>query len=155
MYSPHHTSEDTGQHGRELADSGGTSGTDDESMLEIAAQTEEDAETKGVVGHAQKLARARDEDGTPPLLRRDFPSTDGNRAHTQFISNQRSIDDFIDVRKAMAFVDREQGRAESEVPIKDHGIQGYFQVQRRGTFLVPPRSLRALPPADPNEKVKD
>ena len=147
MYSPHHTSEETGQHGRELGD---TSGTDDESMAEIAAQTEADAETEGVVGHAQKLARARKgEDGTPPLLRRDFPSTDGNRAHTQFISNQRTIDDFIDVRKAMAFVDTDEGRAESEVPIKDHGIQGYFQVQSRGTFLVPSRLLRALPPADP------
>ena len=117
-------------------------------MDEIAAQTKTDAETKGVVGHAQKLARAR-EDGIPPLLRRDFPSTDGNRAYTQFISNQRTIDDFIAVRRVMAFVDPDQEHAESELPLKDHGMQGDFQVQSRGTFLIPPRSLRALPPAHP------
>lgn len=152
MYSPHHSSEDTGQHGRELGETSGTDAlpmSDPRSDDDIARRTRSDAEEKGVVGHAQKLARARDEDGTPPLLRRDFPSTDGNRAHTQFISNQRTIDEFIRVRKAMAFVDSEEGRAESEVPIKDHGIQGYLQVQSRGTFLVPPRSLRALPPANP------
>ncbi len=148
MFSPRHGSEDTGQHAREL---GETSGTDAESMVEIADHTAEDAAEHGVVGHAQKLARARKgEDDTPPLLRRDFPSTDGNRAHTQFISNQRTIQDFIDVRKAMSFVDTDgDDTAGSEVNLKAHGIQGYFQVQSRGTFLVPPRDLRALPPARP------
>lgn len=149
MYSTHHDVEGTGEHGREL---GETSGTDDETMVEIAADTEADAEEEGVVGHSQKLARARKgEDNRPPLLRRDFPSTDGERAHTQFISNQRTIEDFIDVRRAMAFVEHEDDdpNAQSEVPIKDHGIQGYFQVQSRGTFLVPPRDLRALPPSRP------
>jgi hypothetical protein len=154
MYSPRHTSEETGEFGRELAP---TSGTEAESMGEIAAQTADDAREKGVVGHAQKLARARVddpdwEDGRPLLLRRDFPSTDGGRAHTQFISNQRRIDDFISVRKAMAFVDWENDDpdpAESEVNLKSHGIQGHFKVQSRGTFLLPPRDLRALPPANP------
>lgn len=152
MFSPHHDVEDTGQHGRGPDGEKRTSGTDDETMNEIAADASEDAEEEGVVGHSQKLARARKgEDNRPPLLRRDFPSTDGNRAHTQFISNQRTIDDFIDVRRAMAFVEHESDdpNAGSEVPLKNHGIQGYFQVQSRGTFLVPPRDLRTLPPARP------
>lgn len=152
MFSPHHDVDDTGQHGRGPEEEKANSGTDDETMDEIAADTSKDAAEKGVVGHAQKLARARKgEDNRPPLLRRDFPSTDGGRAHTQFISNQRTIDDFIDVRRAMAFVEHESDdpNAQSEVPLKDHGIQGYFQVESRGTFLIPPRSLRALPPACP------
>ncbi|MCT9095172.1 Tat pathway signal protein [Haloarchaeobius sp. HME9146] len=155
MYSPSHTLDETGRFGRELAPTSAPS--DEKSMGEAATETAEDAEEKGVVGHAQKLARARVddpdwEDGRPLLLRRDFPSTDGGRAHTQFISNQRSIDDFISVRKAMAFVDwnaDDPDPAESEVQLKDHGIQGHFKVQSRGTYLVPPRDLRALPPANP------
>lgn len=148
MFSPEHDVEDTGEHGREL---GEASGTDEQSMVEIAAETETDAEEEGVVGHSQKLARARKgDDDRPPLLRRDFPSTDGNQAHTQFISNQRTIDDFINVRKDMAFVDPESDKpAESEVPLKNNGIQGHFKIQSRGTFLVPPRALRALPCAHP------
>lgn len=147
MYSPHHTSDETGKHGREL---GETSGTNAESMVDIAAQTEDDAKTEGVVGHAQKLARARKgEDDTPPLLRRDFPSTADNQVHTQFISNQRTIDDFIDVRQAMSFVDPDEADAEEEMPLTEHGIQGRLRVERRGTFLIPPRALRALPPANP------
>lgn len=148
MFSPEHDVADTGEHGREL---GATSGTEDKSMVEIAAETEEDAEEKGVVGHSQKLARVRKgENDRPPLLRRDFPSTDGNQVHTQFISLQRFIDDFIDVRKHMAFVDPESDKpADSEVPMKNHGIQGHFQVESRGTFLIPPRKLRALPPPRP------
>lgn len=52
---------------------------------------------------------------------------------------------------ALAFVEHESAdpQAESEVLIKNHGIQGHFQAERRGTSLVAPRSLRALPPASP------
>ena len=150
MFTPEHTSEDTGPHARELNPTSGTENRrdDGETMVEIAERTEQDAEEKGVVGHAQKLARARDP--KPPILRRDFPSTDTQQPHTQFISNQRTIQDFINVRKAMSFVypDSDQP-AESEVPLKDHGIQGYLQVESRGAFLVPPRNLRALPLAQP------
>lgn len=118
------------------------------SMDEIATRTEEDAGETGVVGHAQKLARARDP--LPPLLRRDFPSTDEQHPHTQFISLQRTTDDFIQVRKAMSFIDQEEDHpAEAAVPLKNHGIQGFFRVVRRGTYLIPPRQLRALPEANP------
>lgn len=146
MFSPHHAVTDTGEHARKL---GMTSGTDEETMAALSGQTKADAEELGVVGHAQKMARAR-KDGRPLLMRRDFPSTDDDQAKTQFISNQRTIDDFIHVRKHMGFVKPEENEpAESEVELKDHGIQGYFMVQSRATFLLPSRNLRALPPARP------
>lgn len=178
MFSPEHTSEDTGPHGRDLGATSGTANrrSDGETMTEIADQTGENAEAEGVVGHAQKLARAREDDGTPPLLRRDFPSTEGDRVRTQFISLQRSISDFIKVRKHMALVDPEESEArgppdpspgsadesderakrvvpqyaaDSGVEMDSHGIQGHFKVERRGTYLIPPRRHRALPPANP------
>jgi len=31
----------------------------------------------------------------------------------------------------------------------NNGILQYIRTERRGNFLVPPRSLRALPPANP------
>jgi len=32
----------------------------------------------------------------------------------------------------------------------NNGILQYLSVERRGNYLVPPRSLRALPPASPD-----
>jgi hypothetical protein len=145
MFTPHHDSEDTGEHGHGL---GSTSGTDEMTMDQIAVLTEEDAELRGVVGHAQKLARARDPG--PQLLRRDFPSTDEGEPHTQFISLQRTIDDFVDVRKHMSFVYPDSGNsADSELDLEDHGILEFILTQHRANFLIPPRELRTLPPADP------
>lgn len=144
MYSPHHSSEETGPHGRDL---GPRSGTTDDSMVNIAHKTEADSE-EGVVGHAQKLARARDP--IPPVLRRDFPSTDGGKPHLQFISYQRTTTNFVDVRKRMSFVDPESDAdAADELPLEDHGILNYMDVQRRGVYLVPPRRHRALPQPRP------
>jgi len=31
----------------------------------------------------------------------------------------------------------------------NNGILQYMRVERRGNYLLPPRDLRALPPADP------
>jgi hypothetical protein len=145
MFSPHHSSEDTGQHGDDL---GTTSGTDDITMEQAAALTEQDAEEKGIVGHAQKLARARDP--KPPLLRRDSPSTDRGDPHLNFISHQRTIDDFISLREQMSFVTPEnEDTAYSELRLDQHGIQAFILTQHRATFLTPPRDLRALPTPTP------
>ena len=145
MYSPHHSSDSTGQHGREL---GRRSGPKGDSMTEVAHEIDEDAREQAVVGHAQKMARARDP--LPPLLRRDFPSTDGGHPHTQFVSLQRSIEDFIEVRELMSFVNPDSDDdASEELPLEDHGIQAYFETLRRGNYFIPPRDLRSLPPADP------
>ncbi|MFB6121113.1 MAG: Tat pathway signal protein, partial [Halobacteriaceae archaeon] len=32
----------------------------------------------------------------------------------------------------------------------NNGILQYIRTQHRGNYLVPPRSLRSLPPADPS-----
>ncbi len=105
------------------------------------AHASEDAES-GVVGHAQKAARAR-EDGTPRILRRDFDSTDDDRATVHFVSLQRAIEDFVATRTAMTGTDLAEGGAVGQRT--NNGILQYLTVERRGNYLVPPRDRRALP----------
>ena len=102
--------------------------------------------SEGVVGHAQKNARAR-EDGRPVILRRDFDSTDGGQAGLHFLSIQESVADFAATKSAMNGTDvaDESGVGQSV----NNGILQYMTVERRGNYLLPPRDLRALPPADP------
>ena len=105
----------------------------------------EDAEEHGRVGHAQKAARAnRDEDGNPLLLRRHFESTDDDDASLHFPSLQRSIDRFEAVRRAMNGVDATEATPAVRQRV-NNGILEYVFLRHRGYFLVPPRSLRALP----------
>lgn len=105
------------------------------------------AREEGVVGHAQKAARAR-EDGEPRLLRRDFPTTDGDHTGIHFLTLQESIADFVAVRDAMTGADiADETAVGSRV---NNGILQYVFVRSRGNFLVPPRDLRALP--DPNPR---
>ncbi len=107
-----------------------------------ADQAAADARSEGIVGHAQKAARARDADGTPPLLRRDFNTVDNDFPGLHFLSHQRSIADFVRVRAAMAGEDLAgSGVGRSH----NNGILQYIFVNRRGNFIVPPRDRRALP----------
>lgn len=102
----------------------------------------ESAESEGMVGHSQKMVRARDEAG-PRLLRRDFNSTDDGRAGLHFLSLQREMTDFVETREAM---NGEDLAAETPVGQRaNNGILQYFSVRSRGNFLVPPRRRRALP----------
>lgn len=103
--------------------------------------TADDAREHNVVGHAQKAARARD-DGEPIILRRDCNTVDGDRPGVHFVSLQRRLEAFVRVRDAMT-------GADLDVPGANNGIRHYLFVDRRGNYLLPPRSLRALPPADP------
>ncbi|MFB6195571.1 MAG: Tat pathway signal protein, partial [Haloplanus sp.] len=105
------------------------------------------AREMGVVGHSQKSARARDDDDSPLILRRDFDSTDGDAAGLHFLALQRQIADFVDTRKAMNGTDVAERSAVGQR--NNNGILQYIRTQRRGNFLVPPRSLRSLPPARP------
>ncbi|MXR51814.1 Tat pathway signal protein [Halovenus sp. WSH3] len=105
-----------------------------------AEETETDAQTEGIVGHAQKAARARDDDGTAPLLRRDFNTTDRDVPGLHFLAHQRSIDEYARVRRAMAGED-----IDGVGQRVNNGLLQYIFVARRGNFLVPPRSERALP----------
>ena len=114
---------------------------------ECAESVEEHARSKGMVGHSQKAARAR-EDGRPVILRRDFDSTDGGEAGVHFVSLHRSLSDFVETREAMNGTDLSENSAVGQRT--NNGILRYMSVRRRGNFLVPPRSLRALPRPDPN-----
>jgi hypothetical protein len=57
-----------------------------------------------------------------------------------FLSLQRGIEDFVETRRAM-----NGEHVDAEVATGNDGIRHYVSVRRRGTFLVPPRRLRALP----------
>lgn len=135
MFSPEHAkNERVPGYGDELG-----STTDIE---QYADQTADDARSEGIVGHAQKAARERDADGTPPLLRRDFNTIDNDFPGLHFLSHQRTIDDFVRVREAMAGEDiAGSGVGQTH----NNGILQYIFVNRRGNFLVPPREKRALP----------
>ena len=109
------------------------------------AHASEDAES-GVVGHAQKAARARDEDG-PIILRRDFDSTDNDQATVHFVSLQEAIGDFIATRSLMNGTDlADEGAVRQR---SNNGILQYMTVESRGNYLVPPREYRALPTPRP------
>ncbi|MCU4926077.1 Tat pathway signal protein [Halobacteria archaeon AArc-dxtr1] len=135
-FSPHHNDADLISG---VGDSLGSSSALTDDWIDA---TDEDARNRGVVGHAQKAARAR-EDGDPLLLRRDFNTVDGDRPGLHFLSLQREIADFVRVREAMTGADLPIGQPQN------HGILGYIFVDRRGNYLVPPRSRRALPHPDP------
>ncbi|WP_132058702.1 DUF7405 family protein [Halorussus amylolyticus] len=111
------------------------------------AHASDDARTKGMVGHSQKSARAR-EDGSPIILRRDFDSTDDGEAGLHFVALQREISDFVATREAMNGEDlAEESAALGQK--NNNGILQYMDVLRRGNFLVPPRDLRTLPEPNP------
>ncbi|MFC7059710.1 DUF7405 family protein [Halovenus salina] len=138
LFSPDHAeNEQVGSVGENLSTSTGVAG-------EITEDTATDAREFGTVGHAQKAARARDEDGTPPLLRRDFNTVDGDRPGVHFLAHQRQIEDFVRARQAMAGEDLAGDGVGQRL---NNGILQYIFVRRRGNFLVPPREKRALPTA--------
>lgn len=135
-FSPAHADEDRVESvGASLGASTGVGG-------EIADRTATDARSRGVVGHAQKAARARDDDGTPPLLRRDVNTMDGDRPGLHFVSLQRSIDEFVRVRDAMTGAALAGDGVGQRL---NNGLLQYLFVRRRGNFLLPPRGNRALP----------
>ncbi|XVH32064.1 DUF7405 family protein [Haloferacaceae archaeon DSL9] len=141
MFSPDHAENDLVDGvGDNLGDD---SGLTDEMTDDLVSQARE----RGVVGHAQKAARAR-EDGRPVILRRDFDTTDDDHAGLHFVSLQRSISDFVATRTAMTGTDIADG---SNVGARvNNGILQYVFVRRRGNFLVAPRSARACPTPNPD-----
>ena len=140
MFCPHHAATDT------VEGTGENLGSDPH--MDDCGDPEETARTSGVVGHGQKMVDIR-EDDEPIILRRDFDSTDGGRASVHFLSLQRAIADFQTTREAM---NGEEVASNSAVGQRtNNGILQYMSVARRGNFLLPPRSLRALPPANPEQ----
>lgn len=119
-------------------------GNDSGITKEIFDQISETASEFGVVGHAEKAARAnRDEEGNVRLLRRHVESTDNGNASLHFPSLQQGIGEFEAVQEAMNGRDLTDHPAIQ--PRVKNGILRYIFAERRGNFLVPPRSLRAFP----------
>ena len=139
MFCPAHNEEDRVEGaGHNLGASSGVEG--------CAHRASEDAR-RGVVGHGQKAARAR-EDGQPIILRRDFNSTDGGQPGLHFLSHQREIADFVAVREQMTGADL-AGESGAIGRRTNNGILQYLTVLCRGNYLVPPRDHRALPRPNP------
>lgn len=138
MFSPEHASkESVGTVGEKLETETGAPAVTD--------RIHEHAREEGAVGHAQKLARAR-EDGQPVLLRRDVNTTDGDVAGFHFLSLQRTMSEFTRVRTAML---GEQFHQHGLGPRQPNGILQYIRLRRWGSYLLPPRSLRSLPRPNP------
>ncbi|GAB3029903.1 Tat pathway signal protein [Natronobiforma cellulositropha] len=136
MFCPAHAAEGRVEGaGHNLGDDAGVDG--------CAETLEEDARS-GVVGHSQKLVRAR-EDDDPLLLRRDVSSTDDGEAGVHFLSHQREVGEFAAVREAM----NGSGLSSAIGTRTNNGILQYLEVTRRANFLVPPRRHRSLPEPDP------
>lgn len=134
MFSPEHDGERVGDIGERLA---GNSQIERETV----ENADEHARMDGRVGHTQKVAAARDESFEPLILRRsEGVSADLAEPSMNFLSLQRGIEAFVDTRRAMNGT-----HVEADVADENDGIRHYVSVRRRGTFLVPPRRLRALP----------
>lgn len=112
-----------------------------------AERTEQDASERGIVGHSQKLARVRDEDGNPLILRRDFDTIDGGHAGLHFLSVQQTIDDFEVTREAMNGTDVAGTGAVGTR--NNNGILQYIETLKRGNYLIPPREHRSFPSPRP------
>jgi len=134
MYCPYHAKNDV------VDGTGDNLGSS--AKMEKAKPARKAAETDALVGHGQKMFHLR-EDGRPLILRRDFDSTDGGHAGVHFVSFQREIGEFVKTRNGMNGTGL---AAQSAVGQRNNnGILQYIDVTHRGNYLVPPRSLRALP----------
>lgn len=101
------------------------------------------AEEFGVVGHQEKVARAR-EDGSPIILRRDFNTVHGGQAGLVFASLQRSLDDFRKTRRAMnGWYLRDDHPDITDR--RNNGLLNFITVKSRANFYVPPREARVFP----------
>jgi hypothetical protein len=109
----------------------------------FADRVREHAGEYGVVGHTEKMARAR-EDDEPILLRRDFNTVDGGQAGLHFLSFQRSLVDFETARDAMnGWWLRDEHPEITDVD--NNGLLRFVTVRSRANFYVPPRDRRAVP----------
>ncbi|QIO24219.1 Tat pathway signal protein [Haloarcula sp. JP-L23] len=155
MFAPDYTPEDVGDFGEGLGEGSGR-GDGEGWSDELTDQTEADAREKGIVGHSQKVSRARDDDFGVKLLRRDGDITvAGGKGGLSFVGLVEGISDWFDVADAMYDPGLDgvlRERDDTDGTDGHHprsGISARIDVLSRGHFLVPPRSLRALPPSRP------
>ncbi|MFC5973651.1 hypothetical protein ACFPYI_20160 [Halomarina salina] len=135
MYCPAHDTEQVGDIGDAL---GNHSGITEENVEDLEALAEE----HGIVGHAQKVASARDENFQTQILRRSegVATDDVDGSTFNFSSIQTDTRKFVEVRRAM-----DVDQYDVDVPADRHGIVDYLGTRSRSTFLVPSRADRALP----------
>lgn len=135
MFSPTVGADDVGPTGDRL-------GSESEVTEADARDAEAIGRAHGTLGHTQKVARGRDDDFEPTLLRRtEGVATDvASGAGFNFHSIQRDLAEFVAVRKAMNVEEYD-----ADVPHERHGIVDYLETEARGAYLVPPRADRALP----------
>ncbi|MFC7203177.1 hypothetical protein ACFQJC_06600 [Haloferax namakaokahaiae] len=137
MYCPAHDYDNVGDIGDRMGNHSGITEENVSNMEELAAE-------HGIVGHAQKVATARDENFQTQILRRsEGVATDDVEGSTfNFSSIQTDTRKFVAVRKAMNV---EEYDLDTDVPDDKHGIVDYLGTLSRSTYLVPPRAERALP----------
>ena len=82
--------------------------------------------------------------GRPLILRRDFNGLDGKQPLVHFVALQRSIDDFVETRQAMAAA-RAVAADQRVTPQINNGINEWTSTRSRANYLVPPRSRRTCP----------
>jgi hypothetical protein len=97
----------------------------------------------GKVGHSQATAQAR-KNGHPLIIRRDFNTTDGDRAGLHFVSVQRSIEDFVVTRNAMNATGAHHVN-KKVTATKNNGINAFIKVHRRANYIMPSRADRSFP----------
>jgi hypothetical protein len=135
MFSPEHSPEEIGEVGEQLA-------ADSNIDRETADAAERHAKEHGKVGHTQKVARGRDDNFKPQILRRsEGNATDVDEAGSvalNFTSVQRRLAAFVETRQAMNGDDLDVADAHN-------GIMSFLEMVSRATFLVPPRRHRSLP----------
>ncbi|WP_225334868.1 DUF7405 family protein [Halomicrobium urmianum] len=135
MFCPAHDLDEVGETAEQL-------GTSSRITPEDAESVEEHAEEYGRIGHSQKVARARDDDFVPKIIRRsEGVATDvAEGAGFNFTSIQADVQDFVEVRKAM-----HTEEYDVDLDADDHGIVDYLETKARTALIVPPRERVALP----------
>ena len=137
LFAPDLDTDDVGEIGELLTDNNQVGSVDFDRL-------KQSAENDGVVGHAQKMSRFREENGRPPILRRDVNFTDGEGGMS-FVTLHREFEDYRKLRLGMEGIDvAEETGIERRT---NNGILDYIRTIERGNFLVPPREQRALPEA--------
>ncbi|GAB3691424.1 Tat pathway signal protein [Salinarchaeum chitinilyticum] len=136
------TSYDEEQVGDTAEDLGAHSGITEENTENL----DEKAEAHGRLGHTQKTARARDDSFVPKILRRSEGNVSDpeHDAGMNFTSVQHGIEEFVATREAM------NDLGSDDIDAHHSGIVDFLTVERRGTYLIPPRSKRALPSPQPD-----
>ena len=144
MFGPSFDRSDVGEAGERL-------GNFSELSEESARRVPDAVEEHGRVGHAQKLARARDEGFDPVIMRRgDFFETGAEGTVLNFGAIQRSMEAFVRTRRAMTDLGFGDDPDSLSVADEENGLLDYIETRSRATFLVPPRSLRSLPSSRPD-----